>query len=106
MPVLLTLRSPKLATPFTAATVVVPPSVLPAPEVPPNATVTLPVNPGTAFPSGSSAVTWSAGASAAPAVAVVGCTVNPSWVAGPGVTSNAALVAAVSPPPDVLPVSV
>ena len=56
MLVLLAVRSPKVATPFTAATVVVPLSVEP-PGLLPNATVTFPVNPGTAFPAGSSAVT-------------------------------------------------
>ena len=42
MLVLLAVRSQKRATPFTAATVVVPPSVLP-PGLLPNATVTSPV---------------------------------------------------------------
>src|SRR5207249_9164544 len=50
----------KLATPFTAASVVVPPSVLP-PGLVPSATVTLPVKLGTGFPAASSAVTWTAG---------------------------------------------
>src|SRR6266853_491088 len=106
VPALLTVTSPKVATPFTAATVVVPPSVRPAPEVPPNATVTLPVKPGTGFPSGSSAVTCNGGASGTPAVTVVGSTVNPSCVAGPGATSKATLVGTASPPPGALAVSV
>ena len=37
------------------------------------------------LPNWSRAVTWTAGVSAAPAVAVLGCPVKPSWVAGPGV---------------------
>src|SRR5438034_4374664 len=92
-----------LATPFTAATVVVPPSVLP-PGLVPSATVTVPVKPGTAFPAGSSAVTWRAGLIAAPATVVLGCWVNASWVAVPGVMSNAVLVTGVKPL--ALPVSV
>ena len=84
----------------------VPPSVRPAPEVPPNATVTFPVKVGTRFPAPSRAVTCNGGASAAPAVAVLGSTVNSRWVAGPGATSNAALVGAASSPPDALAVSV
>src|SRR5437016_9003641 len=106
VPVWLTVRSPNVATPFTAATVVVPPSVLPSPEVPSNATVTFPVKAGTRFSAASRAVTRNDGASAVPAVAVVGSTVNASCVAGPGATSNAALVGATSAPPDALAVSV
>src|SRR5436853_1294671 len=75
----------------TAATVVVPPSVLP-PGLLPSATVTLPVNVGTRLPAGSSAVTWTAGLIAAPATVFDGCTVKASWVAVPGVMSNAVLV--------------
>src|SRR2546426_12710730 len=83
-PVWLTVRSPKVATPFTAATVVVPPSVLPSPEVPPNATVTFPVNVGTRFSAASRAVTCNDGASAAPAVAGRGATGDSSELLGPG----------------------
>ena len=82
-----------------------PPSVLPSPEVPPNATVTFPVKVGTRFSAASRALTCNAGASAVPAVVVVGSTVNSSWVAAPGATSNAALVAT-SAPPDTLAASV
>ncbi len=60
--------------------------------------MTLPVKPGTGFPTGSSAVTWTAGLIAAPATVEEGCTVKPSCVAGPGVISNAALVTDVKPP--------
>src|ERR1043166_5443773 len=75
-------RSAKRATPSRAAMVVEPPSVLPVPELPPNATVTFPVKLGTAFPSGSSAVTCTGGASAAPAMTVVGCTGDVGRAAG------------------------
>src|SRR5439155_168283 len=61
----------KLATPFTAATVVVPPSVL-LPGLLPSATATLPVKVGTGFPAGSSAVTRTAGLIATPATALDG----------------------------------
>src|SRR5437870_11625788 len=59
--------------------------------------VTLPVKPGTRFPAGSSAVTWTAGLIVAPATVVEGCTVNASCVAMPGVMSNALLVMVVKP---------
>src|SRR5437762_4755940 len=80
----------KLATPFTAASVVVPPSVLP-PGLLPSTTLTFPVKPGTGFPAGSSAVTWTAGLIVTPAAVVEGCTVKASCVAVPGVMSNAVL---------------
>src|SRR6266571_6632043 len=83
-----------VATPFTAATVLVPDNV-PPPGFEPIATVTSPVNAVATFPWASSAVTAIAGVIAAPAVVPVGCTVTTSWVAAPGVMSNAVLVAAV-----------
>ena len=89
-------RVAKLATPFTAAIVVVPPSVEP-PGLLPSTTLTFPVKPGTGFPAGSSAVTWTAGLIAAPATVVEGCTVKASCVAVPGVMSNALLVIVVKP---------
>src|SRR6266545_1053921 len=79
---------PKVATPFTAATVAVPPSVAPLVPVPAvSATVTIPVNLGTGLPNASSAVTFSAGV-ICPAVAAVGWTVNASCVGplGPAVS--------------------
>src|SRR5437762_2624429 len=85
-----------VATPPTAATVVVPERVPPAGFVP-IATVTLPVKPGTTFPEASCAVIWSAGVIAAPAVAVEGSTVKTSRVAVEGTMSNGALVAPVRP---------
>src|SRR5947208_15212702 len=66
----------KLATPLTAATVVVPASVPPAGLVPPSATVTLPEKLGTVFPAASCAATCTAGVSVAPAVVFAGWTVN------------------------------
>src|SRR5947199_125187 len=89
------LKLAKLATPFVAATVVVPVNV-PATGLLPSATVTLPVKLGTVFPSPSCAVTCTAGAIAAPAVVLTGCTVNSSCAAGPGEMSQGALVAPVS----------
>ena len=84
-------RVEKLATPFTAATVVVPPSV-PLPGLLPSDTVTLSANVGTRFPDASSTVTCTAGANTAPAVVLAGgSTENASWRAGPGITSNSAL---------------
>ncbi len=98
MPVLSSVRGEKLATPFTAATVVVPLSVLP-PGLEPSATVTLPVKLGTAFPAASSAVTWTAGLIAAPATVFDGWTMKASCVAVPGMMSNAVLVTGPRPPP-------
>src|SRR5213076_110565 len=60
VPVLLRLKSTNVATPFTAATVVVPLSVLP-PGLLPSASVTLPVKLGTGFPAGSGAAISPAG---------------------------------------------
>src|SRR3989442_1679013 len=86
------LRLAKLATPFVAATVVVPANV-PSPGLLPSATVTVPVKVVTVFPSPSCAVTCTAGAIAAPAVVLAGCTVNARRSAAAAPTSNAALVA-------------
>src|SRR5439155_20842890 len=91
VPVLSGVSLAKLATPFTAATVVVPPSVLP-PGLAPSDIVTSPVKPGTRFPAGSSALTWTAGLIAAPATVVDGWTLNASWLAVPGAMTNGALV--------------
>src|SRR5690349_17076959 len=84
------------ATPFTAATVVVPERTPPAGLVP-SAIVTLPVKPGTGLPLASSAVTRTAGVIACPATAVFGSVVNTNWVAVPDETLNVVLVAPVSP---------
>src|SRR2546428_7910911 len=85
VPVLLRLKSTNVATPFTAATGVVPLRIAP-PGFVPSAIVTLPVKLGTGFPAASSAVTCTAGLIAAPASVVDGWTVKASWVAGSGVS--------------------
>src|SRR6266849_2715587 len=72
---------PKVATPFSAATTVVPPSTAPFPAT--SATVTVPVKLGTGFPNASSAVTFTAGVIWRSATVVTGCTVNANRVASP-----------------------
>src|SRR5947207_13166215 len=76
-------RSPRVATPLTADTVVLPESV-PPDGLLPSATVTGPVKVGTALPSASCAATFTAGAIWWPAVVVPGWTANERRVAGPG----------------------
>src|SRR5213596_966257 len=90
------LREEKVATPATAANVLVPDRVSPAGLVA-IAMVTLRAKPVAVLPHASSAVTRTAGLIVPPAVAVLGCTVNTSWVADPGVMPKAALVAPDSP---------
>src|SRR5437667_397414 len=85
-------RLGKVATPLTAATVVVPDSV-PPPGLVPMATVTLTVEQVTEMTKASRTVTCTAGAIAAPATAFVGWTVNASLVAAAGVMLNADAVA-------------
>src|SRR5439155_415147 len=80
VPALLMLRLAKLATPSTAATLVVPPSVAPV-GFAPRTIVTSPVKLETTFPRASNAVTCTAGVMTLPAGAPCGCTVNPSWAA-------------------------
>src|SRR5437879_12266300 len=80
-----------VATPLTALDDVVPERV-PPPGLVPMATVTLPPNAVALFPWASCAVTCTAGAIAAPAMALLGGTVNASCVAAPGVTLKAGLV--------------
>ncbi len=96
MPVLLRLRSKKVATPLSAVTGVVPLSVAP-PGLVPGAMLTIPVKLGTRFPSASSARTFSAGVKLWPATVVPGSVPNTSWVAAPAVTSNTSLAARASP---------
>src|SRR2546428_8015466 len=91
-------RSPKVATPLTAATLVLPESVPPAGLLP-SATVTVPVKLGTALPSASCAATFTAGAIWWLAVAAPGWTVKARCVAGPGETLKSLLVPALSPAP-------
>src|SRR5947199_384592 len=90
------LRFGKAATPLTAVAVVAPDNV-PPPAFIPSATVTLPVKAVTVLPWASWALTCTAGVIAVPAVVFVGWMEKTSWLAAPGVTLNAALVAPVSP---------
>ncbi len=96
MPVLSMLSVPNVATPPAALTIEVPDNVPPAGLVP-IATLTLPVNPVTRFPSASRALTCTAGTIARPAVVAVGWVVKTSWLAGAGVMLNALLVAPLNP---------
>ena len=98
MPTLLILRFANVATPETAAAVAVPESV-PPPALGPSVTFTLPAKPVATLPSASWAVTCTTGVIAAPAVALVGCTLKTSALGAPAVTLNAALVAPPPPPP-------
>src|SRR2546428_4585661 len=86
----------KVATPATAATVLVPDKV-PALGFVPIATVMFPVNPVAVLPLASWAVTSTAGVIAAPAVVVLGSTVNISCVAVPAAMLNAALIVLPAP---------
>src|SRR5579859_4533008 len=88
-------RLEKLATPAVAATMAVPDSV-PPPGLVPMATVMLAVELVTVLPNVSCTVTWTAGAIAAPAVALVGCTVKASCDAAAAPMLKAALVAPVN----------
>src|SRR6266550_7568552 len=98
VPVLLMLSPENVATPLAAATVAVPESV-PPPALVPIATVMLPVNPVAVLPWASRAVTCTAGTIVPSAVVVLGCTVNASCAAGPGVMLKPALLAVVTPGP-------
>src|SRR3989475_7705083 len=69
------LSDAKVATPATAATDAVPPSV-PPPGLLPIASVTLPANPVATLPNVSHAVTSTAGVMVAAAAVLVGCTVR------------------------------
>ena len=73
------------------------PESVPPPGLAPMATVTFPANPVAVLPCASRAVTPTAGLIAAPAVAFVGCTVNASWLATPGVMLKLELVAPARP---------
>src|SRR2546422_10628928 len=91
------LNPENVATPATAATVLVPDKV-PVPGFVPIATVMFPVNPVAVLPFPSWAVIWTAGVIPAPATAFVGWTVKTSAVAAPGVMLNAELVPTVALP--------
>src|SRR5438046_9520625 len=86
----------KLATPATAATVLVPDKV-PVLGFVPIATVIFPVNPVAVLPLPSWAVTSTAGVIAVPAVVVLGCTLNTNAAAEPAVMLNAVLVVQLAP---------
>src|SRR6266516_1237429 len=82
----------KVATPLTAATVVVPARV-PLAGLVPIATVMLVVAVVTLLPWASWTATCTAGVFAAPAAALLGCTVKTSFAAAPALMLNAVLVA-------------
>src|SRR5436190_1954856 len=86
----------KVATPATAATVLVPDKV-PIFVLVPIAYVTYPLSPVAALPTPPWAVTWTAGVIAAPAIVLLGSTLNTSCVADPAVMLNAALVVLPAP---------
>src|SRR5260221_14686068 len=92
------LKSLKLATPATAGRVASPESV-PPPGFVPSATVTLPANPVAVLPKASRAATWTAGVIVAPALVLVGSTLNTSSAATPGAMLKAVLVPQAPPPP-------
>src|SRR6185295_9867890 len=89
-------RLENVATPDDAATVAVPDSV-PPPGLVPIATVTFADELVTVLPNASCTVTCTAGLIAAPAVALVGCTVKATRFAAAGLMLNAAETAPVSP---------
>src|SRR2546425_17686 len=90
------LRFAKVATPLTAATVVVPERV-PLAGLVPIATVMLVVAVVTVLPWASWTATCTAGVIAAPAAVLLGCTVKTSLAAAPTLMLNALLVAPVRP---------
>src|SRR5205809_7413762 len=90
------LRFAKLAAPLTAATVVVPERV-PLAGLVPIASVMLVVAVVTVFPWASWTVTRTAGVFAAPAAALLGCTVKTSFAAAPAPIGCALLAALAAP---------
>src|SRR5438874_1521217 len=90
-------RLENVATPADAATVVLPDSH-PPPARRPSDLVMLAVELVTVLPNASCTAACTAGAIAAPAITVVGCTVKPTWAAAAAVMLNAAEVAPVSAP--------
>src|SRR5689334_23178060 len=88
-------RLENVATPATAATVVVPDSV-PPPGLVPIATVTFAVELVTVLPNASCTATCTAGETLAPAVALLGWTVKATFEAAAALMLNAAEVAPVS----------
>src|SRR5438034_561577 len=96
MPAMLRLKVENVATPFAAVTVVAPARV-PLAGLVPIATVILVVAVVTALPWASWTATWTAGVLAAPATALLGCTVKTTFAAAPALMLNALLVAPVRP---------
>src|SRR5438132_9657453 len=90
------LNPEKVATPATAATVLVPDRV-PVLGFVPIATVMFPVNPLAVLPPASWAVTSTAGVIAVAAVVVLGCTENTICVAVPAPMLNGVLVPVTGP---------
>src|SRR6266581_3496335 len=86
----------KLATPLTALTVAVPPSV-PTPGLVPMSIVIAAVLVVIGLPPASWTVTWTAGLMLTPATVLVGWVVNASRLAGPTLTLKLVLVALASP---------
>src|SRR5207244_13540614 len=86
----------KVATPFTAAAVVVPARV-PLPGLVPIATVMLVVAVVTVLPWASWTVACTPGVIAAPAAAVLGCTVKTTFAAAPARAGQTLLVALLTP---------
>src|SRR5262249_44788749 len=80
----LMVRVEKVATPATAATLVVPPSV-PPPGLVPMAMATVAVEVVTVFPNASCTSTATAGEMAAPTAVLLGCWANASRLAAPAV---------------------
>src|SRR2546429_661304 len=99
VPALAMLRLVKEWSPLTAATVVVPERV-PLAGLVPIATVMLVVAVVTVLPWASWTATCTAGVIAAPAAALLGCTVKASFAAAPTLMLNAVLVAPVRPVAD------
>src|SRR5436853_308532 len=93
------LRSEKVATPLTAATVVVPARV-PLAGLVPIASVMLVVAVVTVLPWASWTATCTADGSAAPAAVLLGWTVKASYAAAPTLMLNAVFVAPVRPVAD------
>src|SRR2546428_685115 len=90
------LKFENVATPFDAFAGGVPDSVPPAGFVP-IATLTTFIALVTVLPNVSWIATWKAGVIAAPATVLLGCMVNTSFAAVPGVIVNVLLVAGVRP---------
>src|SRR2546427_639830 len=95
------LRLEKVATPLTAATVVVPERV-PLAGLVPIATVMLLVAVVPLLPRASCTATCTARVIAAPAAVLLGCTVKTSFAAAPALMLNALLVAPVRPVADAI----